>query len=170
VLTIASSSVMTLVSPSSIRRHEPGMVYLPVVSCMWVTLETPTLRSLRQGLSGPIRKWGARMRLYMATYCCVRQGLLDTVLVVGICFGGGVSFHADVGQQRCIGPSLSPIILARDLVVCPTSQGCSAETWLFVPSRGVARWRLGRSHRLTRLLGRGLVGHPASWGCSTETW
>ena len=40
------------------RRRTHGMVYCPVPSGVWVTVETLVLRSLWLGLSGPIGQWG----------------------------------------------------------------------------------------------------------------
>jgi hypothetical protein len=126
--------------------------------------EVPTTR-----VDWPHMSAGARLRLYVTTYRCVRHGLLDTVLVARTWFGGGASFHADMGQQHCVGPSLSPVawhgawsfaclmgLLGGGLVVRSAS-------W-------VARQRFGRPLRLAGLLGRGLVVHSASRGCSVETW
>jgi hypothetical protein len=38
-----------------------GMTYCPILSAVWITVETPVLRSLRPGLSGPT---GLRTYLY----------------------------------------------------------------------------------------------------------
>jgi hypothetical protein len=67
----ASSFVMSLVSPSYVRRHTPGMVYHPILSGMWVTLETPVLRSPMSGVDWPHKAAGTRLRLYAIAYSCV---------------------------------------------------------------------------------------------------
>jgi hypothetical protein len=38
-----SSSITSLVSPSSVRRYTPGMVYRTILSGTWVTIETLVL-------------------------------------------------------------------------------------------------------------------------------
>jgi hypothetical protein len=69
------------------------------------------------------------------------------------------------------------VLLSGDLVVHPTSQTCSVETLSFAPPRSLAQRRLGRSPRITDLLGgdcladlliEDLVVRPASLSCSVN--
>jgi hypothetical protein len=41
-------------------------------------------------------------------------------------FGDDLSCHADVGLYHWVVPFLTPVRLARDLVACPASWGCSS--------------------------------------------
>jgi hypothetical protein len=45
------SSVIPLASPFVMRRRMPGMAYCPIPSSVWVSVETPVLRSLPLGSS-----------------------------------------------------------------------------------------------------------------------
>jgi hypothetical protein len=81
MLGAASSLVMDLVSPSSMRRYTPGMVYRPVIPGTWVNVKTSILRSPQLGLSGPTSQRGYA-RNYARVCRRIRQGLLGTVLVV----------------------------------------------------------------------------------------
>jgi hypothetical protein len=65
---VASSFVTSLVSPSFVRRHTPGMVYHPVLSGTWATVETPVLRPSMSGIDCPNRAAGTHTRLYVASY------------------------------------------------------------------------------------------------------
>jgi hypothetical protein len=174
---------MTLASPSSMRRHTPGMVipshpFLYAGHYRGSDAEVPTTR-----VDWPHMSAVARLRLYVTTYRCVRHGLLDTVLVARTWFGGGASFHADMGQQHCVGPSLSPIawhgtwsfaclvgLLGGGLVVRSASRVCSAEIWSPALPRGATWERVGRPLYLAGLLGGDLVIHSASRGCLAEIW
>jgi hypothetical protein len=53
-----SSSVIPLASPFIMRRHMPGTVYCPIPSGVWITVETPMLRSMWLGLTGPTSQRG----------------------------------------------------------------------------------------------------------------
>jgi hypothetical protein len=48
-----TSFVIHLVSPFITRKHMLGMAYCPAPFVLWVTIETPMLRLLWLGLSGP---------------------------------------------------------------------------------------------------------------------
>jgi hypothetical protein len=58
VFNTTSSSVIPLVSPFIMCRRMPGTTYCSVPSGVWVTIETPMLRSLRSGSSGPTGQLG----------------------------------------------------------------------------------------------------------------
>jgi hypothetical protein len=58
VFNTTSSSVIPLASPFIMRRRMLGTVYYLVPSGIWVTIETPVLRSLRLGLTGPTSQRG----------------------------------------------------------------------------------------------------------------
>jgi hypothetical protein len=53
VFSTTSSSVIPLVSPFIMCWHTSGTAYYPIPSRVWVTVETPMLRPLRSGSSGP---------------------------------------------------------------------------------------------------------------------
>jgi hypothetical protein len=58
VFSIASSSVIALVSPFIMHRRTSGTSYCPVPSGVWVIVETPMLRSLQAGSFGPTVQQG----------------------------------------------------------------------------------------------------------------
>jgi hypothetical protein len=58
VFSITSSSVIPLASPFIMRRRTSGMAYCLIPSGVWVTVETPMLRSLLPGSSGPTGQQG----------------------------------------------------------------------------------------------------------------
>jgi hypothetical protein len=57
VFGIASSFVISLMSHFIMRRRMPGTAYCPVPCGVWVTIDTPMLRSLQLGLTGPTGQW-----------------------------------------------------------------------------------------------------------------
>jgi hypothetical protein len=53
------------------RKRTPGMAYpwyRPIPSSIWVTIETPMLRTLRLGLTGPTCQWGYVSGVVLDTY------------------------------------------------------------------------------------------------------
>jgi hypothetical protein len=58
VFSTTSSSVMTLASTLSMRRHTLSMAYCPVLSGIQVTIETLVLKPLRPELTGPTSQRG----------------------------------------------------------------------------------------------------------------
>jgi hypothetical protein len=58
VFSTTSSSVIPSVSPSIMRRRMPGTAYCRIPSSVWVTIETPMLRSSRLELTGPTGQRG----------------------------------------------------------------------------------------------------------------
>jgi hypothetical protein len=58
VFSTTLSSVIPSTLPFIMRRCMLGMTYFHVPSGVWVTVETPMLRSLWLGLTDPISQWG----------------------------------------------------------------------------------------------------------------
>jgi hypothetical protein len=52
------SFVIPLASPFIMRRHMPSTTYCPIPSNVWLTVETPVLRSLRLESSGATSQRG----------------------------------------------------------------------------------------------------------------
>jgi hypothetical protein len=139
------SVVMSLVTPSCMRRHTPVMVYCPVYSYMRVTIETPAPKSPRSGLSGPTsqrghawdRMWGHAIMPIVTSWCAC-----------------GMS---------CLWSRRS---LVEKHLIMLTFVG---RTGILPPPRRVGRLGLGRLFRLTGLLGSDLVVRSASQVCSTKS-
>jgi hypothetical protein len=149
VFNTASSSVMVVVSPSSMRGHTQGMACYPVLCGLWVvTVETPMLRSPS------------------LLYTWSRHGLVMSRLVHPTWLNSiGLTLSScRFGRQGAGRPSRLAVLLGGDLVVRPTSLGCSAGTQLSVPPRWIAQPGLGCPSCLVGLLGRDLVVRLASLG------
>jgi hypothetical protein len=58
VYSTTSSFVIPLASPFIMHRRMPGTAYCSIPSGIWVNVETPMLRSLWLGLSGPTSQRG----------------------------------------------------------------------------------------------------------------
>jgi hypothetical protein len=143
----ASSSVMAIASPFSMRWHTVGMACCPVPSGMWVVAaETPMLRSPS------------------VLYTWLGHGLVMSRLVHLAWLNSIRSTHSSC-RFDCQGagrPSRLVVLLGGDLVIRPASLGCSTGTRSSVPPgnpvppRWVARWGPGRPSNLI--------------GCSAGTW
>jgi hypothetical protein len=59
---------MSFASTPCVRRHTPGMVYRPVISDMWVTLETLDLRFSMNRVDRPHETVKIRLRPYAGAY------------------------------------------------------------------------------------------------------
>lgn len=146
VFSTASPSIMALMSPYIMRGHTPDMSCCPILSGVWVTVETSVLRS--------------RRGLYVVWWWCVlsrpmwASGVgLGSFLVVPL----GENLVVLPASQTCSAETCLPRFVnsfGEDLVVHPTLQTCSTGTWSFAPPRRLARLGLGHSPHHANLLGK----------------
>jgi hypothetical protein len=154
----------------------------PGVTRMRVTVETPVLRSLRQGLTGPSSQRGHTWGCVRGAYRHIRQGSFGSVRMVQAWFGVDESCRARCGpvvlalpscgltRQRVIRLLCLTSLLSRELVVRSTLWVWSVESWSSTLPHGFARQWVGRPLCLAGLLGRELVFRSVLWVCTVESW
>jgi hypothetical protein len=109
VFNTTSSFVIPLASPFIMHRCTPGIAYLsyrPIPSSLWVTVETPMLRTLWLGLTGPTSQWGYVFSVMLDRYPSIllrwsRHGLVMICLIVSSWLD---SDRLVLPQCRCVRP------------------------------------------------------------------
>jgi hypothetical protein len=125
------------------------------LSQICVTVETPMLRTLRLALTSPIHQWGfAWDGMWQRTVWRPSRTFWCRTRGSSMVWWWPASCLADVGPYHWVGPSLTPVRLAQDLIAWPSSRGCSARTWSPTPPHEVAWQGLGHLLRLAGLLGK----------------
>jgi hypothetical protein len=127
------------------------MGYCPVLSSIWVTVETSVLRSPQLELTGPMSQWGH------IRGCTRRCSIMFVIALLVLYIWSNVVWWWCVLSRPswASNVSLSSFFagpLGGNLVVLPASQNFSMETWSLALTRRLARRGLGHSACLADLL------------------